>query len=367
MNVYLKQLIINAIIIPVAYFVLRAIFKRSIMFIVSFYTVFFVILVAFLTVVGQNLGGLHSLWITPTNVIAGIILFSYINRIMRKPLEHSIEQVKEISQGNLNIKVKRSNDEHEIAILNNALDDLSIQLKMVIGNIREIADHLTIASKELSSSSQNISQNATEQASSIEEVSSTMEEISSNIQQNTDNANLTAKVSAEANKGIDEVTNRSEEAMEANKSIADKITIINDIAFQTNILALNAAVEAARAGEHGKGFAVVAAEVRKLAEHSKVAADEIVTLAKRGLEISTQAGQIMSDTLPKIENSAQLVNEIAAASNEQNHGAQQVNNAIQQMNDITQQNASASEELAANANELANQAGSLNSSIDFFK
>lgn len=194
-----------------------------------------------------------------------------------------------------------------------------------------------------------------------------MEEISANIEQNTDNASQTEKVSSEANLEIKNVASKSSQAVEANKKIASKITVINDIAFQTNLLALNAAVEAARAGEHGKGFAVVAAEVRKLAENSKKAAEEIVHLATTGLQISEEAGEVMQGIIPKVENTSKLTQEISAASIEQNNGASQVNDAIQQLNNVTQQNAAASEQLATSAEEMSSQAEQLKDMISFFK
>jgi methyl-accepting chemotaxis protein len=222
------------------------------------------------------------------------------------------------------------------------------------------------ASNETFKMSESISSSANQQASSLEEVSSTMEEITANIEQNTMNAMESEKVSMEANTSINRVSKQSEKTMEANKDIASKISIINDIASQTNILALNAAVEAARAGEHGKGFAVVAAEVRKLAENSKVAADQIVELATTGLSLSEEAGQIMDETMLKIENTSQLTAEIAGASKEQNNGAAQVSNAIQQLNGLTQENASMSEELTSSAQELAAKAEQLREVVAFF-
>lgn len=239
-------------------------------------------------------------------------------------------------------------------------------LKDIVGNITSGAQNISSASLQLSSTSQELSQGANEQASSVEEVSSTLEQIAANIQQNTDNAQQTERISVEANKGINEVAERAQSAVEANKEIAEKITIINDIAFQTNILALNAAVEAARAGEHGKGFAVVASEVRKLAERSKVAAEEIVALAQKSLELAEGAGKVMVETIPKIENTTKLVQEITAASIEQNSGTGQVNSAVQQLNDVTQQTAAASEELATSAEELSSQAEQLEEIIMFF-
>jgi methyl-accepting chemotaxis protein len=212
-----------------------------------------------------------------------------------------------------------------------------------------------------------MSQGASEQASSVEEVSSTMEQIAANVEQNTENAQQTEKISISAQMGISEVSEGANKAVEASRVIAQKIQIINDIAFQTNILALNAAVEAARAGEHGKGFAVVAAEVRKLAERSKVAADEIVGLTQNSLELAEGAGSKMAEILPDIEKTTKLVQEIAAASLEQNNGAGQVNSAVQQLNSVTQQNAAASEELATNAEELASQAQQLKDLVSYFK
>jgi methyl-accepting chemotaxis protein len=211
-----------------------------------------------------------------------------------------------------------------------------------------------------------MSQGASEQASSAEEISSSMEEMVSNIQQNTDNAQQTEKIALSAVDGIRKGNQSVSVAVESMKNIASKIKIINDIAFQTNILALNAAVEAARAGEHGRGFAVVAAEVRKLAERSKVAADEIDHLSKSGVDVSVQAGEQLSNIVPEIEKTSRLVQEIAAASIEMNSGAGQVNNAIQQLNQVTQQNAAASEEMATSSEELSSQADQLKDLIAFF-
>ena len=367
MNDYLRQALIVIGCAPFAYLILKLIFKKSIMFTFSFYVILYVLFVVYMSVLIGKLGGNTMYWVTPINFSVGALVFMYINKVLRKPLEKAINQLKELSEGNLNIKVSRTESENELGVLSNSVLDLSEKLKKIISDIHNNADNLLAVSHQMSGASEQLSQAANEQASSIEEVSSNIEQATANIQQNTDNAIVTEKVSHEANTSLKEVAIKTEKAIEANSNISNKITIINDIAFQTNILALNAAVEAARAGEHGRGFAVVAAEVRKLAEKSRLAADEVVLLSKTALEMSQIAGEMVTQTIPKIENTTKLVQEIAAGSKEQNIGASQINLTIQQLNGVTQQNASSSEELATSAEELTAQAERLKEQIGFFK
>lgn len=284
--------------------------------------------------------------------------------LLIESLNQIIEKTKLIAKGDLTVEMKVRSDKDELV---QSLNDMIQSMNRVITEFILAADNITAASIEISSGSQQLSQGATEQASSTEQVSSSMEEMVSNIEQNTDNAQQTEKIALTATDGI-RVGNRSVEvSVSAMKDIAEKIKIINDIAFQTNILALNAAVEAARAGEQGKGFAVVAAEVRKLAERSKIAATEIEELSRNGVNISVQAGQQLAALVPEIEKTTKLVQEISAASIEQNSGASQINNAIQQLNQVVQQNAAASEEMATNSEELATQAERLKEMARFFK
>ena len=300
------------------------------------------------------------------SLIIFIIINSQISKTITVALNKGVQFAKLIASGQLDTNLD-INQKDEVGELADALNEMVETLRNIVINIISGAEYIATASQEVSSTSVQLSQGANEQASSVEEISSTMEEIAANIQQNTENAQQTEKISIVAQDGINDVNEKAENTKTANNDIAGKIVIINDIAFQTNILALNAAVEAARAGEHGKGFAVVAAEVRKLAERSKVAAEEIVTLAQTSLHYAESAGDRMKETLPEVEKTTQLVREIAAASLEQNNGAEQINNAIQQLSSVTQQNASASEELASSAEEMASQSEMLKELISFFK
>jgi methyl-accepting chemotaxis protein len=294
-----------------------------------------------------------------------ILIVTLISKNITNALNKGVDFANKVANGDLTAMVELEQND-EVGKLAKALNKMVLNLRNVIESVNLSADNISSASQQVNSGSQQLSQGANEQASSTEEVSSSMEEMVSNIQQNTDNSQQTEKISIEAAEGIEKVANASQESLISIRQIADKISVVNDIAFQTNILALNAAVEAARAGEHGRGFAVVASEVRKLAERSKIAADEIVSLSGHSLKVTEEAGELMVKIIPEIGKTAKLVQEISAASLEQNSGADQVNNAIQQLNQVTQQNAAASEELATSSEELASQADQLKDNIAYF-
>jgi methyl-accepting chemotaxis protein len=282
------------------------------------------------------------------------------------PLSKGVDFAKDLSRGNLqaNIDVEQ---EDEVGMLAMALRNMASRLGQIVNEIKSASDNVAAGSMELSSSSQAMSEGATEQASSAEEASSSMEEMAANIRQNADNAQETEKIARKASEDAQEGGKAVTEAVIAMKQIAEKITIIEEIARQTNLLALNAAIEAARAGEHGKGFAVVAAEVRKLAERSQEAAGEITEISSSSVDVAEKAGEMLVELVPEIQKTAELVQEISAASNEQNSGANQINKAIQQLDTVTQQNASASEEMASTSEELSSQAEQMQSAIEFFK
>ncbi|MBF0110491.1 MAG: methyl-accepting chemotaxis protein [Magnetococcales bacterium] len=269
-----------------------------------------------------------------------------------------------VSQGDLTIHFDTSTPPRGIY---GAMASMVANLTKTISCVQSVGGELTSGSQNVSDNALSVSEGATEQAASVEETSAAVEQMTANIQQNTENAITTEELARQAAKDADVSGDAVRQAVTAMKEIAQKIGIIEEIARQTNLLALNAAIEAARAGEHGKGFAVVAAEVRKLAERSQTAAGEIGTLSASSVEVAERAGTMLAKLVPDIQKTAQLVQEIASSSREQNQGADQINQAIQQLDTVIQQNAAASEQLSSAASQLAQHAQNLEETIAFFK
>ena len=340
-----------------------------------------------------------------TGILCALTLGIFVARIISKPVNQLKNAAEKLAEGNVDVNVE-SGTKDEIGLLADSFKmmignvkaqaavadkladgDLSInvqvksnedvlgislyrmveKLREIVENVQTAANNVTAGSQELSSTSEQLSQGSTEQAAAAEEASSSMEEMNANIKQNADNSQQTEKIAQKSAEDAKEGGKAVAETVSAMKEIAGKISIIEEIARQTNLLALNAAIEAARAGEHGKGFAVVASEVRKLAERSQNAAAEINMLSASSVKVAEKAGEMLSMILPDIQKTADLVQEITAASNEQNSGAEQINGAIQQLNQVIQQNATASEEMASTAEELTSQAQQLQQTISFFK
>jgi methyl-accepting chemotaxis protein len=291
------------------------------------------------------------------------LIFNAVNESVRS-LKNVTEKAKLVSKGDLTVTLQKRSDNDELI---EALDDMVKSNSSMINEFKVAIENIVLASQQLQSVAIQISEGSSEQASSTEEVSSSMEEMVSNINQNADNAKQTEHIALQASKDINDGSKSVITTVEAMKKIADKISVIGEIAERTDLLAINAAIEAARAGEQGKGFAVVAAEVRKLAENSQIAAKEIDELSKSSVRIADESGILLQKIVPDIQKTAVLVQEIAAASMEQNSGANQVNNAIMQLNAVTQKNAAAAEEMSSSAEELASQAEQLQEIIAFFK
>jgi methyl-accepting chemotaxis protein len=278
-------------------------------------------------------------------------------------LRDTVQVAEQIAGGDLTVKARILSEKDS---LGQALASMVEKLRETVMDVKASADNVAAGSQELSATSEQLSQGATEQAASAEEVSSSMEEMGSNIRQNADNALQTEKIAVKSASDAREGGKAVSETVSAMKEIAGKISIIEEIARQTNLLALNAAIEAARAGDHGRGFAVVASEVRKLAERSQTAAAEISKLSTTSVDVAEKAGAMLLQIVPDIQKTAELVQEISSASNEQNAGTEQINKAIQQLDQVIQQNASASEEMASTSEELTSQAERLLEAIAFF-
>ncbi len=302
-------------------------------------------------------------------VVVTLSLIFYISFFLNKRLggEPALlsDITREIAGGNLTIEVAvKQNDDSSLTASMSVMQQKLIE---VVEKIQGDSDQISAAASQVNSTAGSLSQAASEQAASVEQVSASVEQMGASICQNSENAQATDAIARDSSTAASEGGVAVAGTVKAMTQIAEKITIIEDIAYQTNMLALNAAIEAARAGEHGKGFAVVAAEVRKLAERSQVAASEISTLTGDSVKVAERAGMLLEKMVPDITNTAELVQEITAASEEQSSGVGQITSAMQQLDKVTQQNAAGSEELAATAEEMQTQSENLQEMVGFFR
>lgn len=366
MDLLISQLIKTIIGVIIAFVVLKLIYKNSVAMRIGITIVVLVIIISAhirISAAGYY-GNAVALSIT---VILSIIALYLINIYIKKPLQESIQRIIDLSQGKLKIDVSNTKSNSELGELNRAIVGLRDSITVIIDEVNQSTSALSTAAIQLQEAGNQILEGAGKSSTYSEELSATIEEISANIKNNSENAILTNNISQISAKSVEQVGNSTKESVNSVLDITKKIAIINDIAFQTNILALNAAVEAARAGEHGKGFAVVAAEVRKLAERSKQAAEDIATVSDSTVQMTENAADMLLKLIPEVKKTAHYTNEISLASKEQSTGVEQINTAVQDMNIVSQNNTSISEKISNNAQTINDLAAKLESSLSFFE
>ena len=300
-----------------------------------------------------------------TMVIA-FVLATFITRSITTPLATLVQHTQRIADGDMRVDIE-AHGRDEVSMVMRSMADMVNKLRSVIGEIYSTTGQISNAAEQVNASAQSLSQGSSEQAASVEETTASLEQMGATVEQNAENARITDTMAGSVSGKAEDGGQAVNETLAAMQNIADRIGVIEDIAYKTNLLALNAAIEAARAGEHGKGFAVVADEVRKLAERSQTAAQEINTVATDSVKIAEKAGDLINEIVPDIKKTAQLIQEIAAASDEQTSGLRQMSTAMEQLDTVSQNSASSAEELSATSQVMEEQAQGLKTSVSFFK
>jgi methyl-accepting chemotaxis protein len=315
----------------------------------------------------QTLVGALLIAVTILATLAGVSVVSVrVARSATTPLLAAVEAARHVAQGDLTVRVSVTSTDEPGRLLE-SIGAMVQRLREVIREVRSSSEGVSIASTQVASTSQSLSRGTSEQAAGVEETTASLEEMSASLSQNAENSRAMEEMALKGAQHADEGERAARQTAEAMHAIAEKISIVEEIAYQTNLLALNAAIEAARAGEHGKGFAVVAAEIRKLAERSQAASRDIRGLAASSVEVSNRAGALLAELVPSIRRTSDLVQEVSAATKEQASGVSQINGAMSQLDTIMQQNAAAAEELAGTSEQMAGNAESLRRLVSYFR
>ena len=360
--------IIVFIVIPIAIIAIRMVFKKSLLTKIGIAMIILVAYNVIITFIIATFGLIHLIWAGPIAIIVGVITVFTLKKDFTV-LEELILSLNSLSNFNLNIKVKRKHTKRkdEFGSVSKSVQKIADKLNKLVLQIKTNSQGLADASNQLSSISQEMSQSSNEQASTTEEISSSMEQMLATISSNVEKADNTSKISSKSAKKMEQSKELIIQTLNSVSEISEKIKIISTIADKTDVLSINAAIEAARAGEAGKGFAVVAQEIRKLADRTSLASEEIGELSKSNKNMSQVTSHQIGKVIPEILESAKLVNNIVTASKEQLTGVEGINNSIQQLMDITNQNSASSEEMSASAEQLSAQAEQLKEIIAMFK
>lgn len=369
MNEDLKAVLVSIGVYLVGIAVLRFIvFRKSeIMFRFTTISITFTVYVSIMSKLMVTWGSVAHLLGDLSIIVIGSITYAIINRYLRTPLDATTAMMKNMASGDLSQEIPNIVRKDELGVLISNARTLHAKMRTVVQDIRDSSIELSSMSNQVSNTSANIAQGAHEQSASFEEVCATMANVTEHLQRSAYNANESRSVAQSALTLMHNVVSSTQASAAATQKIADKVELINDIAFQTNILALNASVEAARAGEAGRGFAVVATEVRKLAEFSRSVAEEIIEMVEEAQKITKKAEELVGETIPKIENANTLASEIALESEEQSNGIREINNAMQELNNVTQSNSLDSQAMSSSAQVMLEKTERLRTSVEFFQ